>query len=136
MISGPAICFVGSRSTTLFASGLLSDVIQTATGPLMPGGITHWSMGKLIAKGIPPTIMLQNCPDDWTPLPENWSVSPTFGAELVTVSVLVALMPMSLEVHGSLRKPPAIAITSCGLSGMSNACGSGSAPARMFRRVW
>lgn len=62
MNAGPATCLVVSRSMTLLMSGFESLVTQTATGPLMPGGTLHWSRGRLMAKGAPPTIMLQKRP--------------------------------------------------------------------------
>lgn len=62
MTPGPATCWVVARSTTLLMSGLASLVIQSATGPLMPGGTTHCERGKLMEKGAPPTIMLQKRP--------------------------------------------------------------------------
>jgi hypothetical protein len=58
-IAGPATCLEVSRSTTLLMRGLLSLVIQRATGPLIPGGTTHCARGMLTANGAPPVIMLQ-----------------------------------------------------------------------------
>jgi hypothetical protein len=58
-IAGPATCLEVSRSTTLLMRGLLSLVIQRATGPLMPGGTVHCARGMLTANGAPPVIMLQ-----------------------------------------------------------------------------
>jgi len=42
------------RSTTLAFSGWSSDVIQIATGPLIPCGTTHWLIGRERENGMPP----------------------------------------------------------------------------------
>jgi len=56
MMAGPAICLLVARVTTLLARAWLSLVIQTATGPLTPLGMTHWFMGSTSAKGMPPVM--------------------------------------------------------------------------------
>lgn len=54
VISGPATTVWFWRSTTFVFSGWLSDVIKIATGPLIPSGTTHWSIGKERVAFAPP----------------------------------------------------------------------------------
>lgn len=56
---GPATTGWFWRSCRLLFSGWLSAVIQTATGPVMFGGTTHWLIGCEMLTGRPPTIIWQ-----------------------------------------------------------------------------
>ena len=58
-ISGPATTALLWRSTTPPFSGWSSDVIQTATGPLIPCGTTHWLIGRERENGMPPMSIWQ-----------------------------------------------------------------------------
>jgi hypothetical protein len=60
VIIGPAMTVWFARSRTLLFRGWLSAVIQMATGPDMPDGIEHWSMGCETETGMPPAMIWQN----------------------------------------------------------------------------
>ena len=64
---GPATIALLWRSTAPPFSGWPSDVIQIATGPLMPWGTTHWPIGSGMEKGRPPASIWQKKPCGWTP---------------------------------------------------------------------
>ena len=51
---GPATTVWPARSSTLPFSGWSSGVTKIATGPLMPGGTTHWLNGREMVSGAPP----------------------------------------------------------------------------------
>jgi hypothetical protein len=59
VISGPATIALLCRSTAPPFNGWSSDVIQIATGPLMPAGTTHWLIGREREKGMPPMSIWQ-----------------------------------------------------------------------------
>ena len=58
-IRGPATIALLWRSTAPPFSGWSSEVIQTATGPLIPSGTTHWLIGREREKGMPPMSIWQ-----------------------------------------------------------------------------
>lgn len=59
VIRGPATIALLWRSTAPAFSGWSSDVIQIATGPLMPSGTTHSAIGREREKGMPPMSIWQ-----------------------------------------------------------------------------
>jgi hypothetical protein len=68
---GPATTALLWRSTAPPFSGWPSDVIQIATGPLMPWGTTHWPIGSGMEKGRPPTSIWQKYPCGWDGTPTH-----------------------------------------------------------------
>jgi len=58
-MSGPATIALLDLSTAPPFNGWPSDVIQIATGPLIPCGTTHWSIGSGREKGTPPMSIWQ-----------------------------------------------------------------------------
>ena len=58
-ISGPATIALLCLSTAWPFTGWSSDVIQIATGPLIPFGTTHWLRGREREKGMPPVSIWQ-----------------------------------------------------------------------------
>jgi len=54
VMSGPATIALLFRSTAPPFRGWSSEVTQIATGPLMPEGTTHWPIGRVMEKGMPP----------------------------------------------------------------------------------
>jgi hypothetical protein len=91
-MTGPATRWVVSRSIGLAATGWSSDMIQIATGPLIPEGTTHWLKGSEIAKGRPPMSMLQNMP----------SVEPFRADELKVSAVPVVTEPVLVIARAGL----------------------------------
>ena len=65
-ISGPATIALLCLSTAWPFRGWSSDVIQIATGPLIPSGTTHWLSGREREKGMPPVSIWQ-----WKPCDEH-----------------------------------------------------------------
>lgn len=59
VMAGPATIALLWRSTAPALSGCSSDVIQIATGPLIPCGTTHSPIGSGMEKGRPPTSIWQ-----------------------------------------------------------------------------
>jgi hypothetical protein len=57
---GPAMVCFWARSWTSLRRGCPSEVINRATGPLMPVGTTHWDKGSGIAVGELPMSIWQN----------------------------------------------------------------------------
>jgi len=135
VISGPATSALLCRCTALPFRGWSSDVMKIATGPLMPCGTTHWSIGREMEKGAPPVSIWQ-----WKP-----EVLPLRAGELNAKEVPAVTAPVLVtESEGlavtprlqPLMKAPAIARTSWGRRGMSNDWGIVEAPAKMFSMVW
>lgn len=133
---GPATSWVVARSRTLFARAWSSLVTKMATGPLMPSGTTHSLKGREMEKAAPPTIMLQKRPSVEPLMAEDENSS------LVPIATVPVLVRASDGFAGTPRsqpemKPPAMARTSDGVKGMSNAEGMTDAePARMLSTVW
>ena len=58
-IAGPATTGWPARLTASPLRGWSSAVIKRPTGPSMPSGTTHWSMGSEMVMGMPPTSIWQ-----------------------------------------------------------------------------
>ena len=59
---GPARTAWFARSRTLLLRGCMSLVTKSATGPSIPSGTMHWSNGRGMDVGMPPTSIWQNRP--------------------------------------------------------------------------
>ena len=59
-MAGPARTAWVARSRTLLFRGWLSEVMKRPTGPSTPWGTMHWSSGREMEVGMPPTSIWQN----------------------------------------------------------------------------
>jgi len=112
VIKGPAMSLSVACWTTLAAKGCSSEVMKIATGPLMPGGTTHWLYGKEIENARPPASIWQ----------DNVSVEilPLSASDLKVREVPACIVPVFVTANDGLAgtpmshpemKPPAIAAT-------------------------
>lgn len=159
-IVGPATNWDEARSRTLLRRGWLSDVIQIATGPLIPSGTMHWLIGREIDIGVPPNIIWQNnfCTSMFDKSLRNrmnerkltstsWETVPLRAEEendrtvpgptdpvFVMVNVGLAGIPRS---QAPSKNGATMERTSSGLSAISKAAGIAvPLPDMMFNNVW
>jgi len=136
-IAGPATTLWLPRVTALFASGWSSAVMKAATGPVMPAGMTHCSIGSESENAMPPASNWHDAPLGalLNAAEVNEREEPgRIASVLVIVNAWLAVISVIAQPEFS-RNGPAIARTSCGVRGRSNGFASAAPPLNTFSIV-